>query len=129
MTTTTPLETSWMTMTSTSRKKSNPTRVEVKEANATAVKCIKIVALLLFCSEFPPITNEHQRSDYKREFDRDHQEYKDLQAELDAINKNLSDVDRELDELQEGSPQYLVRHPAHVFSPNDLFLEAISKDS
>lgn len=66
-------------------------------------------------SEFPPITNEQQRSDYKREFDRDHQEYKDLQAELDAINKNLSDVDRELDELQEGSPQYLVRRAAHTF--------------
>ncbi|XP_036972528.1 occludin [Acanthopagrus latus] len=60
-----------------------------------------------FDSEFPPITNEQQRNDFKREFDRDHQEYKDLQAELDAINKNLSDVDRELDDLQEGSPQYL----------------------
>uniref|UniRef100_H3D7N8 Occludin a n=1 Tax=Tetraodon nigroviridis TaxID=99883 RepID=H3D7N8_TETNG len=60
-----------------------------------------------FDSEFPPIANEQQRSDYKREFDRDHQEYRELQAELDAINKQLSDVDRELDELQEGSPQYL----------------------
>lgn len=53
--------------------------------------------------------NEQDRNNYKREFDHDHQEYKDLQAELDAINKNLSEVDRELDELQEGSPQYLVR--------------------
>lgn len=60
-----------------------------------------------FDSEFPPIENEQQRNDYKREFDRDHQEYKDLQAELDAINKNLSQVDRELDDLQEGSPEYL----------------------
>lgn len=60
-------------------------------------------------SEFPPIADEQQRSDYKREFDRDHQEYKDLQAELDSLNKKLSDVDRELDDLQEGSPQYLVR--------------------
>ncbi|XP_003965465.2 occludin [Takifugu rubripes] len=60
-----------------------------------------------FDSEFPPITNEQQRSNYKHEFDRDHQEYKDLQAGLDSINKNLSDVDRELDELEEGSPQYL----------------------
>ncbi|TKS84881.1 Occludin [Collichthys lucidus] len=60
-----------------------------------------------FNSEFPPIADEQQRSDYKREFDRDHQEYKDLQAELDSLNKNLSDVDRELDDLQEGSPQYL----------------------
>ncbi|KAM4527960.1 occludin [Odontesthes bonariensis] len=60
-----------------------------------------------FDGEFPPIANEAQRNDYKREFDRDHQEYKDLQAELDAINKNLSDLDRELDQLPEGSPQYL----------------------
>lgn len=61
------------------------------------------------CSEFPPIANEPERNDYKREFDRDHHEYKNLQAELDTLNKNLSDVDRELDELLEGSPQYLVR--------------------
>ncbi|KAM9306508.1 occludin [Pholidichthys leucotaenia] len=60
-----------------------------------------------FDSEFPPITNEEQRNNYKREFDQDHQEYKDLQVELDTINKNLSDVDRELDQLEEGSPQYL----------------------
>lgn len=64
-------------------------------------------------SEFPPITNEQERTNYKREFDREHQEYKDMQAELDTINKNLSDVDRELDELQEGSPEYLVR--AHCY--------------
>ncbi|MEQ2263182.1 hypothetical protein XENORESO_004232 [Xenotaenia resolanae] len=60
-----------------------------------------------FDSEFPPIANEDQRNNYKQEFDRDHLEYKDLQAELDAINKDLSNLDRELDELQEGSPQYL----------------------
>lgn len=59
-----------------------------------------------FDSEFPPIENEQERTDYRREFDREHQEYKDLQAELDAINKNLSEVDKELDELEEGSPQY-----------------------
>lgn len=64
---------------------------------------------VVFFSEFPPIVNEQERNDYKREFDRDHLEYKDLQAELDAINKDLSEVDRELDELEEGSPQYLVR--------------------
>lgn len=63
----------------------------------------------VFCSEFPPIANEQERNDYKHEFDREHQEYKELQAELDALNKNLSQVDRELDDLQEGSPQYLVR--------------------
>ncbi|XP_028457599.1 occludin [Perca flavescens] len=60
-----------------------------------------------FDNEFPAITNEVERTDYKRQFDRDHKEYKDLQAELDALNKNLSDVDKELDELQEGTPQFL----------------------
>ncbi|XP_062269290.1 uncharacterized protein marveld2a [Platichthys flesus] len=60
-----------------------------------------------FDSEVSPITNEKERNDCKREFDREHQEYKDLQSELDIINKNLSEVDRELDELEEGSPQYL----------------------
>lgn len=65
--------------------------------------------IVFYFSEFPPIANEQERSDYKRIFDREHQEYKDLQAELDTINKDLSNVDKELDELQEGSPQYLVR--------------------
>lgn len=60
-----------------------------------------------FDSEFPPIANEQDRNRYKREFDRDHLEYKDLQAELDAINKDLSNLDRELDELNERSPQYM----------------------
>ncbi|XP_037548368.1 occludin [Nematolebias whitei] len=60
-----------------------------------------------FDGEFPPIKNEQQRNDYKHEFDRDHQEYKDLQAELDTVNKNLSELDNELDQLEDGSPQYL----------------------
>ncbi|XP_061658203.1 occludin [Syngnathoides biaculeatus] len=60
-----------------------------------------------FYSEFPPVADERERNDYKREFERSHREYKELQAELDAVNKNLSDVDRLLDQLQEGSPQYL----------------------
>ncbi|CAL8318315.1 unnamed protein product [Lota lota] len=58
-------------------------------------------------SEFPPITNEDTRVAYKREFDSDHQEYKDLQAELDGVNRKLSDVDKELDNLEPGSPQFL----------------------
>lgn len=58
-------------------------------------------------SEFPPILNERERLDYKREFDRDLMEYKNLQAELDDINLGLAEVDRELDGLQEGSPQFL----------------------
>lgn len=41
-------------------------------------------------------------------FDDDHLEYKELQAELDAINKKMAEVDRELDDLPEGSPQFLV---------------------
>ncbi|XP_067264029.1 occludin b isoform X2 [Chanodichthys erythropterus] len=57
--------------------------------------------------EYPPIINEQERLEYKREFDRDHMEYKRLQAELDDINQGLADADRELDRLQEGSPQFL----------------------
>ncbi|KAG9353778.1 hypothetical protein JZ751_011901 [Albula glossodonta] len=60
-----------------------------------------------FDREFPPIVNEQERAEYKREFDRDHQEYKGLQAELDDINKSLSAVDRELDNLEDGSPEFL----------------------
>lgn len=59
-------------------------------------------------SEFPPIEYEHERDEYKRVFDDDHMEYKDLQAELDAINRKMAEVDRELDDLPDGSPQYLV---------------------
>ncbi|RXN32021.1 occludin-like protein [Labeo rohita] len=58
-------------------------------------------------SEYPPIINEQERLEYKKEFDRDHMEYKRLQAELDDINQGLADTDRELDSLQEGSPQYM----------------------
>lgn len=70
---------------------------------------LSLPLLSQFTREYPRIANEKERNDYKQDFDRDHQEYKDLQAELDGINKNLADVDRELDDLQEGSPQYLVR--------------------
>ena len=81
-------------------------------------------------SEFPAIANEAERTDYKRQFDRDHKEYKDLQAELDALNKNLSDVDKELDELQEGSPQFLVRARSNtrvlfIDSPIFIFVHMI----
>ena len=66
-------------------------------------------------SEFPRITNEDTRIAYKQEFDRDHQEYKDLQAELDSVNRKLSDVDKELDDLQPGSPQFLVSNRFFFF--------------
>lgn len=60
-----------------------------------------------FSGLFPPIVDEQERLGYKREFDRDHQEYKTLQAELDAINQDLFALDRELDQHAEGSPQFL----------------------
>lgn len=69
---------------------------------------IMSLSLSLSHSEFPPILNETERVDYKREFDHNLMEYKRLQAELDDINQGLADVDRELDSLQEGSPQFLV---------------------
>ncbi|XP_017296232.1 occludin b [Kryptolebias marmoratus] len=56
---------------------------------------------------FPSIVDEHERLSYKREFDRDHVEYKNLQAELDDINQDLADVEGDLDRLSEGSPQFL----------------------
>ncbi|KTG39433.1 hypothetical protein cypCar_00014797 [Cyprinus carpio] len=58
-------------------------------------------------SEYPPIINEQERLEYKREFDRDHMEYKRLQAELDDINQGLAEADRELGSSQEGSPQFM----------------------
>nr|XP_043881860.1 MARVEL domain-containing protein 2b [Solea senegalensis] len=60
-----------------------------------------------FNALFPSIVDEHERLVYKREFDRDHQEYKDLQAELDDVNMDLADLDKELNQHPEGSPQFL----------------------
>ncbi|CAL1615039.1 unnamed protein product [Knipowitschia caucasica] len=60
-----------------------------------------------FSSLFPPILDESERLSYKREFDRDHQEYRALQSELDHINQDLASVERELDQHPEGSPQFL----------------------
>lgn len=59
-------------------------------------------------SMFPAIVDEQERLSYKREFERDHQEYKSLQAELDDINLGLADLDKELNRHPEGSPQFLV---------------------
>ncbi|KAM4746686.1 occludin b [Anableps anableps] len=56
---------------------------------------------------FPPIMDEQERLSYKREFDRDHLEYKSLQAELDTINQDLADLEGHLDKHPQGSPQYL----------------------
>ncbi|KAJ8262958.1 hypothetical protein COCON_G00154150 [Conger conger] len=60
-----------------------------------------------FNSEFPTLVTEEARLDYKHSFERDLQEYKGLQAELDDINKSLSKLDNELKGLGQGSPQYL----------------------
>ncbi|XP_066506514.1 uncharacterized protein [Hoplias malabaricus] len=60
-----------------------------------------------FFSEYPPVANVEERESYKRQFDREHQEYKNLQAELDEINKRMAEVDSELNDLQEGTPQFL----------------------
>lgn len=84
-------------------------KIDIFFCNLNVPSVFSVFPVVFYFSEFPPIANEQVRSNYKREFDREHQEYKDLQAELDAINKDLADIDRELDELQEGSPQYLVR--------------------
>ncbi|XP_035291734.1 occludin b [Anguilla anguilla] len=60
-----------------------------------------------FDDEFPTILTEQDRLDYKRTFEKDLLEYKDLQSELDDINRNLSKLDKQLNSLHEGSPQYL----------------------
>ncbi|XP_015244357.1 PREDICTED: occludin [Cyprinodon variegatus] len=56
---------------------------------------------------FPAIMDEHERLSYKKEFDRDHVEYKGLQAELEGINQDLADLQGDLDRHPEGSPKYL----------------------
>ncbi|RVE68827.1 hypothetical protein OJAV_G00095510 [Oryzias javanicus] len=63
---------------------------------------------------FPKILDEQERLTYKREFDRDHLEYKNLQADLEEINRDLADLDRELDRLPESSPQFLDAMSEHT---------------
>uniref|UniRef100_A0A3P9IY04 Occludin b n=1 Tax=Oryzias latipes TaxID=8090 RepID=A0A3P9IY04_ORYLA len=63
---------------------------------------------------FPKILDEQERVTYKREFDRDHLEYKNLVAELEGINQDLADLDRDLDRLPEGSPQFLDAMSEHT---------------
>ncbi|XP_022371066.1 occludin-like [Enhydra lutris kenyoni] len=57
--------------------------------------------------EYPPITSDQQRQQYKRNFDTGLQEYKSLQAELDEVNKELSRLDKELDDYREESEEYM----------------------
>lgn len=70
----------------------------------------------LVCSLFPSIVDEQERLNYKREFDQDHKEYKNLQQELDDINQDLAHLSRELQQYPEGSPQFLVSVTAQVLS-------------
>ncbi|XP_074850329.1 occludin isoform X2 [Carettochelys insculpta] len=58
--------------------------------------------------EYPPLTSDHQRQAYKRDFDFGLQEYKSLQAELDEVSKALSRLDKELDDFSEDSEEYKV---------------------
>ncbi|XP_044131971.1 occludin [Bufo gargarizans] len=57
-------------------------------------------------SEYPRITSDQQRQDYKREFDADLHEYKGLQAELEEVSKSMLQLDEELDQHPEGSQSY-----------------------
>ncbi|XP_075036282.1 occludin [Mixophyes fleayi] len=57
-------------------------------------------------SEYPPITSDSERQDYKRDFDAGLQEYKKLQAELEETTKSLSQLEQELDDHPEGSQAY-----------------------
>lgn len=72
---------------------------------------------------FPSIVDEQERLNYKREFDRDHQEYKSLQAELDGINQDLAGLDKELDRHPQGSQHFLVSVavPVWVVAQSTLF--------
>lgn len=72
------------------------------------INCPSSFHSVLFCSLLPSIVDEQERLHYKREFDRDHQEFKRLQAELDHINHDLADLDRQLRRHPQGSPQFLV---------------------
>uniref|UniRef100_A0A2D4G821 Occludin n=1 Tax=Micrurus corallinus TaxID=54390 RepID=A0A2D4G821_MICCO len=56
--------------------------------------------------EYPSVSSDQQRQEYKRDFDAGLQEYKRLQAELDEISKELSHLDKELDDYIEGSEEY-----------------------
>lgn len=64
----------------------------------------------LLRSLLPSIVDEQQRLNYKREFDRDHQEYKRLQAELDNVNLNLAELSRDLDRYPADTSQFLVNN-------------------
>ncbi|XP_060702550.1 uncharacterized protein LOC132829197 [Hemiscyllium ocellatum] len=57
-------------------------------------------------SLYPPITSDPIRQEYKREFDNDHREYKQLCAEMDEINNQINFLSKRLDVLTEDDPSY-----------------------
>lgn len=59
-------------------------------------------------SEYPPITSDNMRLEYKSDFDSGLQEYRRLQTEIDDVAKSVSQLDKELDELPEDSEAYKV---------------------
>lgn len=61
-------------------------------------------------SEYPEITSDAERHEYKREFDADLREYKRLCAEMDDINDRLNKLSRQLDTLDDTSAKYQVRY-------------------
>uniref|UniRef100_UPI00398E9B5C occludin n=1 Tax=Pristiophorus japonicus TaxID=55135 RepID=UPI00398E9B5C len=57
-------------------------------------------------SLYPPITSDPIRQEYKREFDADHREYKQICAEMDEINNQITFLSKRLDILTEDSDTY-----------------------
>lgn len=55
---------------------------------------------------YPEITSDEQRRQYKREFDSDLAQYKNLCAEMDDISDQIHKLSRELDTLDESSIKY-----------------------
>ncbi|XP_048470269.1 occludin [Rhincodon typus] len=57
-------------------------------------------------SLYPPITSDPIRQEYKRQFDTDHREYKQLCAEMDEVNNQINFLSKRLDVLTEDDPSY-----------------------
>ncbi|XP_050177128.1 occludin [Myiozetetes cayanensis] len=59
-----------------------------------------------WASLYPPISSDATRQRYKQEFDSDLRRYKELCADMDAINDRLGQLGKQLDSVPEDSPQY-----------------------
>lgn len=75
---------------------------------------------------YPEISSDAQRQQYRREFDMDLAEYKNLCAEMDDISDQMSKLSRELDTLEEGSTKFQVssraEHSQIVFAKKQKHL-------